>query len=444
MYGLSRATVLSTIALFFVFVVGYTTPRKRYLPIVLFLERIFDTALYGFLYFLVGFLLWSVLVSHVILPLLNAVLEKEGDESGPDAEVSRQPHDEESLVPEGTSGADDQSNNGFRGYLSTAGDVLYLVAVAVISAALVRPKRSSILLGTWQVLARVLHHTGIITAIIFGVPLVVFAPLLIIWTIVKRLAIEPHKTSWSYALKIFARIYVGTFVYVLAIEGISLFQPREAVFGHLVWQAGLLSRLFSWTGFAAYPFGMLWLLTDKTASYFLRRGLSLVSATLKPRPPTPLFHSLFKFMRLLLLPIVMICNSYIYDASHLSEGLISALIIVAWLTVGVLAVFVFDVLIYWTYFFWSVRRRARSESHTPSETPPRERSSPTDVMAVALVGLAVRDPSGKTLWDTMRKTNQHLEEADPDISTASEKLVGGTKAEATSMEREKAEPVVGL
>lgn len=434
--------MLKIIIFAFIVVVLYMTPRTtRYLPILMAVNRLVDSALYGFLYVVIGYSLWSVFVSCVLLPLLNAVLENseetsvEGGGSRSDAELSRQPHDEESLVPENVAG---QSNRGFRGFLSTMGDILTIAAITITAASLVRPKRSGIFLGTYQVLARTVRHAGITITIIVGPPLVVSAPLLIIWVIVKRLGVEPHKTSWSYPLKISKRIYVGTFLYLLTIEEISLLpQPQasslKAVLGHLAWQAGLLSRLYSWIGLGAYAFGILWWLTDKTASYFIRRGFAILSAKLEPRALLPCFHDVIYCARLLLLPIAMISDSYLYDASTASEGLTCAAITVAWATVGVSAVFVFDVLVYWTYIFWS-GRRVRSNSQAPEK-----RSSPADVMAVALVGFAIRDTSGKTLWDKMEKSGPEGVEDPAKVPTGSEKLESEPEAQAALTETEETE-----
>ncbi|KAJ7893454.1 hypothetical protein B0H14DRAFT_2559859 [Mycena olivaceomarginata] len=181
-----------------------------------------------------------------------AIEEGDGSEDGDDSEngvdiaiedsnteLARQPRDEESL-PE--SGGDNESDHGFRdlGLLFAFGGRAYA------------------------------------TAIIVAPPIVVFAPLLIFWTIVKRLDVEPHKTSWSYALKIFSRIYRM----LSLLEGLSYYHTLD----HLAWQAGLLSRLFRWIEWAAYAFGVLWLSTDKIGSFFVRRGLAYASTTPEPGP----------------------------------------------------------------------------------------------------------------------------------------------------------------
>ncbi|KAF8182155.1 hypothetical protein K438DRAFT_1840399 [Mycena galopus ATCC 62051] len=403
-----KALILEIIFFVFLFIGSqYVLPRDSYVKLLLVGRNFGKWALYAILYSIVGFCVWSILGSHVIYPFLNAVLVLDDDvaEEGPATGPPQPPHDAESLV----SVPETRSNHGVRGFLATMDTIFTLAAFALVSAAFVRPEDSGILIGTYQALERVVRHVGISVVVVVGPPLILFAPTLIIWTIVKRLSVEPHKAYWSRALRVFRRIYIGTFLYLLAIEGFSSYQP----FIHLIWQAEHLSRLFRWIGLAAYSFGVLWLLTDTTTSYFLYRGLALLLS--KPvKPPGPP-HTLANICVLLLLPIAMLCNSYLYAA----KGLASAALAILRATGGVLAVFVFDFCVYWTYYFWPNGQDFQL--------------SAVDLMAIELVGFTIRDASGKTQWDRNW-------ESEREARTAGEKL---ESAPAGPTEAEKSrEPVV--
>jgi hypothetical protein len=221
------------------------------------------------------------------MPLLEAVHEdiaiEEGDgsEDGDDSEegvdiaiedsnteLARQPRDEESLPESG--GDNESADHGFRdlGFLFAFG------VMTVVTAALARPKSLGTLSRTYHVLKQVAGHTQ---QQLLWPPIVVFAPLLIFWTIVKRLDVEPHKTCWSYALKIFSRIYRM----LSLLEGLSYYHTLD----HLAWQAGLLSRLFRWIEWAAYAFGVLWLLTDLFCSS--RPGVRFSYSRTRPGQRSP-------------------------------------------------------------------------------------------------------------------------------------------------------------
>ncbi|KAJ7462025.1 hypothetical protein FB451DRAFT_1267523 [Mycena latifolia] len=259
--------------------------------------------------------------------------------------------------------------------------------------------------GTFKVLMTVAGYTGLAAAVLLCPSLLVSAPLLIIWAIAKRLTVEPYKSSWYRVITVCTRIIASIFAYLLVIETITFYQPPllEPVVAHLAWQAELLSALWKWFGLAAYASVILCISTDKTARYFLDRALLKLS--LEPIPPAAPrggYDILILAAQYIILPIGMICNSYIRSASLALDGLVSAAIVVAWITVGVLALFVLDVLVYWAYFFWAGRQRSQSESTTASDAQ-AGRSSPIDTMAIALFAFTIRDATGKTPWP-MRKS----------------------------------------
>ncbi|KAJ6560279.1 hypothetical protein B0H19DRAFT_1290040 [Mycena capillaripes] len=258
-----------------------------------------------------------------------------------------------------------------------------------------------------------------------GLTLAVSAPLLIL----RRLSIEPHKRVWSHVFRVCVQISIGTLLYLLAIEGIILYLLRleasrlNAVLAHLTWQAWFLSHFLTWLD--AYAVSILGYLTQKVATYLIARGVARFSplATLQPGSPstTPWSHRLIYLAVFIHFPLAMICNGYAFSAPTAAEGLTSAAIIVAWIILGVLTVFLFDLAVYWTYFFWRSRRlQPQPQPGSESQAPSQERSSLIDLMAMTLVEFGAYDDEGRTMWDRMSK--EGLEEASSDSATCPEKL----------------------
>ncbi|KAJ7228145.1 hypothetical protein GGX14DRAFT_611464 [Mycena pura] len=388
------ALIPSIVAFFMT--IWYLRLRRRYpdnvpdIPIV----PIVDFALYSFLYVATECVFLIAVIDLILAtPLLNAI---GGDTSAasPNTQPAPQPHDEESLVPERES----DEPRGMRGFLAHLEfPALYASAVFVV-AAMLRPRGSAFFQGTYQVLKRVVIRTGIFTAVLAVLPLLLFAPLLIIWIIVKRLTVEPHKAAWAKATAVCMRLIVGAFIHVLALESIALYQPQasrlQAYLPLLIWQASLLATLSKWFGLGTYPITLMWLFTDKTAKYFLDQALKTLSVARDPNAAPPsLYRGLLRLARFFLLPIAMICNGHMYTATTLYEGALSAGIAIAWATAGAFVVVTVDLAVYWAYF-WRSGRRRRSDASL--EEPA---SSPAEVMALALFGFAVRDSTGQTMWD---------------------------------------------
>ncbi|KAJ7688675.1 hypothetical protein B0H17DRAFT_1202766 [Mycena rosella] len=341
----------------------------------------------------IGIFILGALVSLVIIPLLSALFGNTPD----GVPVRPPPNDEESraLVPDpvGQSGPA-KPNRGLRGFLSELGAIFAPVGAALTSVLLLRPRDASLLQGIIAVLMLVIKDTGMAIAVLFCTTLLVSAPLLIIWVLVRRLSVEPYKSSWYRILAVCTRITFGVVLYLLAIEDLTLYQLArlEAVVPHLTWQASLLSEL-------CRSFGL---------EYFLDRALIKLSP--ETRPPEPgllyprLYQGLMNFARFIPLPIAMICNGHLRSASSAAAGLVSAAIFIAWITASVLALCVFDVLVYWTYFFWASRRESQPDSPMASKLRP----SPADTMAVALFRFAVPDSTGQTIGE--RGKSRELEE----------------------------------
>ncbi|KAJ7462059.1 hypothetical protein FB451DRAFT_1371091 [Mycena latifolia] len=374
----SKTTVATCIIMY-----GYIRLRAHYPDSVRVLHKLVELALNTFLHALIAF----VFVLLVIVPLLSALLGDDDDENSDAAPASVRlpPNDEESLVPSSESepqgGPEEELSRGVRGFLEQLGNNAFFAGLAFFAAWVLRPTGASILGGTFQVLMTVAGYT---TVAILCPSLIVSAPLLIIWVMVRRLTVEPHKSSWYRAIRVCTRITAGIFAYLLVIETITFYQPPllEPVIAHLAWQAELLSA---------------------PSKYFLDRALLKLS--LEPIPPAAPrrgYDSLVLVAQYIILPIGMICNGYICSASLALDGLVSAAIVIAWITVGVLALFVLDVLVYWAYFFWAGRQRSQSESTTASDAQ-AGRSSPIDTMAIALFAFTIRDATGKTPWP-MRKS----------------------------------------
>ncbi|KAJ7462058.1 hypothetical protein FB451DRAFT_1267670 [Mycena latifolia] len=300
----------------------------------------------------VGRILLSILVLLIMLPLLSA-LPQASPETTP---VPPPPNDEESLVPDSETpiaSAPAESSRRFPGFSSLLGAIFLLAftvlqAVALASASSVRPRGKGILQGTLQVLmtATAIEYAGMVTAVILYPPLLVSDRFLIFWAIAKRRTIAPRRCSWDYVIMVCTWMAVSLFLYLLAIEGIILSRPAplEAFIPHIVSQAVLLSELYKWLGSGAYACGTLWFFTVRTAKYFIVRALRKLSPErMPPLAPRPTYYGL---ARRILLPIVMSCHGYFHSASFALEGLVSAALVIAWITAGVLALFLFDVLVY--------------------------------------------------------------------------------------------------
>ncbi|KAK7062328.1 hypothetical protein R3P38DRAFT_3341019 [Favolaschia claudopus] len=357
------------------------------------LNRIADLSLYAFLYCVIGGGILLVVVTFALIPLLDAVMDN--PEKNREPKPTRQPHDQESLVPENV---EEQSHNRLgKMLLGGLKDILAIGAMIAAAAFFVRPKHSGILLGTYQVLEMVARHTTLAVAAIVGSALVILAPLLIIFAIINRLNVEPHRTVWYNALKAFRRVYIGAFLYVLAIEALS----SVLAFDHVSWQAAHLSILFRWIGYAAYSFGLLWALTDGAGAYLLLRGFVLLSIKPQPLPRTPRSRTIFKFAQLILLPIAMIYNGAIF----VSQGATSATTTIGWITLYTFTVCLVDFALYWIYFF--VRRRSAAKAATNEK-----QYTTLDLLAASLVTMTVRNASGQTLLDQWNEAEGSKEEED--------------------------------
>ncbi|KAJ7130958.1 hypothetical protein C8R46DRAFT_1235958 [Mycena filopes] len=391
-----RRPAKAALVLLYILILGYA--RLTNLQVALFYVSNF------YLYFVVALTLLGIVQTVVITPLDKALSEEEegnervNPEPEPEPEPIRpRPHDEESLInapdsePEDTEGFCDQ-------IFVLRAIVLFLVAGSLFAvAATVRPPRTGVLFGSYHVLRRVVGHTA---AVFLGPPVVIFAPIFILWVMAKRLSAE---SAWVRNFTICRRIITAGFVYLLAMEGTIYYRwpwsPSEAILAHLTWQASLLSPLFDWLGFGAYPLTLLWFFTDKAGVYLLRRGMKYLrdNNCFKPGPaksPAAAAASppvaAFTQVLLDLVPIAMLCNASITAAPTLAAGLISAAIRIALTTLTVLSIFLFDLALYWCYYYALDRKR--------------EGPSAADVMAISVVALVVRDPAtGQPMWKTFSK-----------------------------------------
>ncbi|KAJ6536729.1 hypothetical protein DFH09DRAFT_1178615 [Mycena vulgaris] len=407
--GLLRKLTRSKTTIFIVIgTYGCLYLRRRYPSSVLAVAMgsLVNVALYYFLCLVVAYAVLKILISFVFIPLA-ALIDDAGEES---QEPVGQPTDEESLVPER---GPEEPSCGLRGVLSLLADVFIFAGLVIGAASVLRPRGTGFLLGTWRVLMIVLmivllaigKIAGMVVGALFFLPLLVSAPLIIIWAIAERITVEPHKSSWSHATALSTRITVGTFLYLLVIEGVSLYQPAhlETVVPHLAWQATLLSELFKWLGLGAYTCASLWHFTDIAARYLVNRAVICLSLRWQIAPQ-PLYKGF-------------------QNIAHPSKGIVSAAIVIAWITAGVFALLLFDVLVYWSYFYWGHRqrqRRAQSDTTTPpASDEPGDQVLVLyilDIMAITLFGNAIRDKTGRGLWDQMREE----EEGATDVAAPSE------------------------
>ncbi|KAK7053981.1 hypothetical protein R3P38DRAFT_2853573 [Favolaschia claudopus] len=362
------------------------------------LNRIADLSLYAFLYCVIGGGILLVVVTFALIPLLDAVID-DPEKKTREPKPTRQPHDQESLVPENV---EEQSKNRL-GKILLGGleDILAIGALIAAAAFFVRPKHSGILLGTYQVLEMVVRHTTLAVAAIVGSALVILAPLLIIFAIINRLNVEPHRTAWYNALKAFHKVYIGAFLYVLAIEALS----SVLAFDPVSWQAAHLSILFRWIGYAAYSFGLLWALTDSAGAYLLLRGFVILSIKPQPLPKTPRSRTISKFAQLILLPIAMIYNGAIFAA----QGATSTPTTIGWITLCTFTACLVDFALYWIYFFVHALLRRRSRAHAAADDPEKQYTT-LDLLAASLVTMTVRNASGQTLLDQWNEAEVSKEE----------------------------------
>ncbi|KAJ7462032.1 hypothetical protein FB451DRAFT_1267542 [Mycena latifolia] len=333
------------------------------------LNKLMDLALNSLLYLIVGRILLSALVSLTILPLVSALVE-----DSPDA-ASVRPKDEESLVPDvetQSSPEVDEADRPLRGIHLVLGTIFVLVSLVLValllaftSSAASAPRRRyttryAILQEIWersfQLFKTVVENTGTAAAVVLSPPLLLFAPILILMVAVARLKNKPQTNVWARVIIACTRLTVGVFVYLLAIEGLNLYQPArlEAVLPHLARQAALLSDLYKWLGLGAYAYGTLWFFTDRTAVYFCARAVTKLKLQRKtPLTPGPRYLALLKLVRVTRLPLAMICNGYMCSAPRALDGLGFAAIIIACITTGVLALFLVDLAVYWMCcFIW--------------------------------------------------------------------------------------------
>ncbi|KAJ7167759.1 hypothetical protein C8R46DRAFT_256507 [Mycena filopes] len=410
-----RRSTKAALVLLYILILGYA--RLINLQVALFYVSNF------YLYFVVALTLLGIVQTVVLTPLDKALSEEDGNERvNPEPEPIRpRPHDEESLINAPDSEPEDAESFCDQIFVLRA-IVLFLVAGTLFAvAATVRPARTGVLLGSYHVLRRVVGHTA---AVFLGPPVVIFAPIFILWVKAKRLGAE---SAWFRNFTICRRVITASFVYLLAMEGTICYRwpPSEAILAHLTWQASLLSPLFDWLGFGAYPLALLWFFTDKAGVYLLRRGMKYLrdNNCFKPGPakapaaaaPSPRPVAALTQILLDLVPVAMLCNASITAAPTLAEGLTSAAIRIALTTLATLSIFLFDLAIYWSYYYALDRKR--------------EGPSPADVMAISVVALVVRDPAtGQPMWKTFSKWMKTWEEQ------AAESAASDSKAKAPDSE----------
>ncbi|KAJ7755820.1 hypothetical protein B0H16DRAFT_1721985 [Mycena metata] len=278
-----RKTTKAVLTVLYIFLLGYA--MLGYISARVFFSYLFTV----YLYLVVGITLLGIVQTAVITPLDRALNE---DERVPELNPApvRRPHDEESLIHSPDSDPEDtEPYGGFCDEISVIGATLlaFVAASMFVTAAAIRPAGTSVLLGAYQVLKRVVQRTA---AVLLGPPLVIFAPILLLWINVTRIGDDPHNSLWYKNSTIYRRITTAVFVYLLVIEGIILWRPPafEAVLAHLAWQASILSPFFDWLGFGAYPLTLLWFLTDRVGVYLLHRGKKYLRAhgLAKPAKPT--------------------------------------------------------------------------------------------------------------------------------------------------------------
>ncbi|KAJ7018383.1 hypothetical protein C8F04DRAFT_1151782 [Mycena alexandri] len=413
-----RKSTKAVLTVLYFFFLGYA--MLGYLSVKAFFSYLFTV----YLYLMVGITLLGLVQTVVITPLDQALSEDERVPE-PDPAPARRPHDEESLIHSPDSDPDDTEPFCEQIFVLRA-ILLSLVAASLfVTAAAVRPARTGVLLGAYQVLTRVVVRTA---AVLLGPALVIFAPIIILWIKVTQIGDE-HKSLW-YNFTICRRIIIAVFVYLLAVEGILLFRPpaTETVLAHLAWQASLLSPFFDWLGCSAYPLTLLCFFTDQVGVYFLHRGKKYLRdhGLVKAAKPTTAvghgskIHPVVDLVASFIVPLAMICNGYVNNTPSIQEGLTSTALLIVLNTVTILSIFLFDLALYWTYYYCISRRSAEED-----------RSSPADVMAISMVAFAVRDTrTGQPVWKTFSKWNKRWEEQEADSSQSDHKLAVNAEEQA--------------
>ncbi|KAJ7629591.1 hypothetical protein B0H17DRAFT_1131256 [Mycena rosella] len=269
----------------------------------------------------------AILTALVALVIIPILSALIGDKEETPDAVRPPSNDEESLVP------DSATRNGPETPIRGSRD-------------------TSLVQGTIAVLMPVIKHSGIAATVVFCLPL--------------SLSSGPTLNN----------------------SGSSPTKPSGTTFS-----GALLSELCKWLRLGLYASAALWFFTNRTVEYFLLRAVINHSLweKLETSSPSRPYQWLAVLAQFIPLCIAMICNGFIRSASSVVEGFTSAVTTIAGITAGVLTLFLFDVLVYWTYYFW---RAAQSKSETVSTT-----SLAADLMVDTLFGAVVRDINGQTLWD---------------------------------------------
>ncbi|KAJ6594675.1 hypothetical protein B0H19DRAFT_1225740 [Mycena capillaripes] len=388
----------------------YLIMRYRYPTKLPFIHTLVDWILTVILYLIAAAALLIAFITLVIEPLASywGIEEEEKPEDSQDGAIegtSHQPYDEESLAT-----ADSNTPKlGARRILSICEGILSFFVVIFTIAGLLLPRGTPIIKGSLQLIGRFFKYTAMGGAALLGLLLLPGIPLLIIWIIIKRVTAEPYKTSWARRKRLAIRTTGGVFLYLLALECISLYAPLRSapVLQRLVWQAGPLSRAGKWFGLCVYGVSTLWMCTNHTGGYFVYRGARKVGAKITPPPQTRLRRNICEFI---LLPAAMVYNGDAYAAAQaismisykaaISDVLrymfvmanLSAPALLGWTTL-VVAVFLLDLLGYWLFYVWSGWNQVRDETWR----------SPLDVMSIHLFAFCVRYTDGETLCDKWEK-----------------------------------------
>ncbi|KAF7360304.1 hypothetical protein MVEN_00759900 [Mycena venus] len=337
--------------------------------------------------------------------------------ANPDTPSRHQPHDEESLVPDNVAA----EPRGVRGFLSSRLPSIIIAVLLLPAAALQRPKGSTLVLGTYQVLKPVTINLGLSITFFFFLGILILAPIIIF----------RRERGLLRAMGYSTLLILGILFYALLLQGITLFHPEspflQTVFSHLTWQASLLAVFCRCFGLGTYFIGTSWLLTNVTSMFLLRRCIVLEPRHFRkakklgdsPPPPYIRFSKLFQPM---FMPAVFLCKGYLYTAPTFLAGLTSAGIILAWATAVALALFFVDVLFYWVWFDLRTRK-PRREGSTSSP-------SSLDRMALILGVHTVRNAEGETLVDIVRKRKARA---------AAQQLEGKVEGTETNVDGEKSE-----
>ncbi|KAF7332655.1 hypothetical protein MKEN_00148300 [Mycena kentingensis (nom. inval.)] len=231
-------------------------------------------------------------------------------------------------------------------------------SVPFAAASTIRGPTTGFVLGTLRVILHVAARSSTVLVILFLAAFLLGLPLLILFIIVKRLSVDPHRRVWTRRNNVAADLVINTCLFILPFEYAALLLGRQSR------QVALLAAMSKWGGLAAYTLAAVWFFCDRAAVYFFRKAIPRLMLTRKRTKRRRLAQAddgTVQWLRFVVFPAILVLNGFICSSD---TPVLSNVLTLACATALAFTLVVFDI-----------------------------------IMGIYLATYAVRDETGKTVWE---------------------------------------------